>query len=95
MRRRGTGRFALALVACLAAGDFVLSTAVEVGAGVAGGSGVVPMVLLVALGLALLFTMVYDGPRALGGLRAQSQPRRRNMAYNPTQQTIIRPSAKG
>ena len=95
MRRRGTGRFALAFVACLAAGDFVSSTAVEVGAGIARDWGVVPVVLLVAFGLGPLFTMVYDGRSAVGGLLAQSQAWRRNMAYSPTQQTIIRPSAKG
>ena len=95
MRRRGTGRFALALVACLAAGDVAFPTAVEVGAGFGGGWGVLSVLGLSGVGLALLFTVVYDGPSSLRGLGAQSHPRRRNIRYSPTQQTTIRPSAKG
>ena len=95
MRRRGTGRFALALVACLAAGDVASPTVVEAGAGFGGGWGILSVLLVMGVGLALLYTVVYDGPRPLGALVAQSHSRRRNITYNPTQQTTIRPSAKG
>lgn len=78
MRRRGTGRFSLALAGCLILGDLAFSRAIELGAGVADGWGVVPAVLLLGFGLALLFTVVHDGPRSLRGL-LQSHPRRRNM----------------
>ena len=93
MRRRGTGRFALALVGCLAAGDVAFPTVVEAGFG--GGWGILSVILVMGVGLALLCTVVYDGPRPLRALVAQSHSRRRNITYKPTQQTTIRPSAKG
>ncbi|HEX2047119.1 MAG TPA: hypothetical protein VHF27_05100 [Acidimicrobiales bacterium] len=70
----------MALVACFVAGDVVLSPAIELGGRMAATWGVVPALVLTGFGLAALFTVVHDGPRALRGLLDQSQPRRRNMA---------------
>ena len=62
MRPRSTLRFGIALVVCFLAGDLALSPAIETAARV-GGWGVVPALVVLGFALALLFTVVYDGPR--------------------------------
>lgn len=71
MRRRGTLRFAIALAVCFAAGDIALVPAVEAGARVGGWWGVFAALAVLGFTLALLFTVVYDGPRALRGPAVQ------------------------
>ena len=71
MKRRGTLRFAVALTVCFAAGDLALSAAIEAGARIGGWWGVFLAPAVLGFALALLFTVVYDGPRALGGLAGQ------------------------
>jgi hypothetical protein len=67
MRPRGTLRFALALVVCFAAADLALRPAIEAGARVAAWWGVAAALVGLGFALALLFTVVYDGRRALAG----------------------------
>jgi hypothetical protein len=62
---------ALAFVACLAASDLALVPAVEAAARVGGWWAILPAIVALGFGLALLFTVVYDGPRALLGLAVQ------------------------
>lgn len=67
MRRRGTGRFALAfaVVAVLAQVGFSRLMAL----GVRGGwAGVVVALVVAGFALAVIFTAIYDGPRSLAGL---------------------------
>jgi Na+/H+ antiporter NhaC len=67
MRRRGTGRFALAVavVAVLAQVGFSRVMAL----GVYGGwAGVIVALVFAGFALALIFTAIYDGPRSVAGL---------------------------
>jgi hypothetical protein len=63
VRPRSTLRFGIALVLCFMVGDLALWPAIETGVRVAGGWGVVPALVVLGFALALLFTVVYDGPR--------------------------------
>ena len=68
VRRRGTARFVLALVVSFAVYELTFSRAMEVGHATFGGWGLAAAVLILGFGIALLFTAIYDGPRALGRL---------------------------
>ncbi len=71
MRRRDGLRFAIALVVCFTAGDLALAPIIEAGAAFGGWWAVAPELVLLGFALALLFTVVYDGPRARRGLAVQ------------------------
>lgn len=65
MKRRGLGRVALAFTASLIAYQLLVLPYVG---GARTGWGLLLIYLTAAVGLTLLFTLVYDGPRALIGL---------------------------
>ena len=67
MRRRGTGRFALAFAVVSLLAQLGFSTIMAVGVR-GGGAGVVAALFVAGFALALLFTAIYDGPRSLAGL---------------------------
>jgi hypothetical protein len=66
VRRRGTARFVLAIVASFVIYDLGFSRVMEVGYAALGGWGLVTAVCVLGFGMALLFTAIYDGPVALG-----------------------------
>jgi hypothetical protein len=68
VRRRTTGRFALALAVVIAAYQLGFVRLLNAGGSVAGGWGIVVALLVGGLVVAVLFTAVYDGPRALVGV---------------------------
>ena len=73
MRRRGTGRFALAFAVVSLLAQVGFSTIMAVGTK-AGGAGLIVALVVAGFALALLFTAIYDGPRSLAGLlRARSR----------------------
>ena len=73
MRRRGTGRFALAFAVVALVAQLGFSTVMAVGAR-GGGAGVVVALFGAGFALALLFSAIYDGPKSLAGLlRARSR----------------------
>lgn len=67
MRRRGTGRFALAFAVVVLLTQAGFSTVMEVGSRT-GGAGVIAALFVAGFLLALLFTAIFDGPRSLAGL---------------------------
>ena len=67
MKRRGTGRFALAFAVVVLLAQVGLPTVMAVGSR-GGGAGVVAALFFAGFVLALLFTAIYDGPRSLAGL---------------------------
>ncbi len=74
MRPRGTARFALAIVPLLAL--YQLSVPVFVAIGTrAGGWAVVAALPVAGFGFAVIFTAIYDGPRALARLVVRSEGR--------------------
>lgn len=75
MRRRGTGRFAVAFAVVALVAQLGFSTVMAVGAR-GGGAGVVAALFVAGFGLALVFTAIYNGPRALAGLL---RPRSRSL----------------
>ena len=75
MRRRGTGRFALAFAVVALLAQLGFSTVMAVGAR-GGGAGVVVALFVAGFVVALLFTAIYDGPRSLAGL---VRPRSRSL----------------
>ena len=64
VKRRGTVRFVLALLASLAAYQYGFVRALNAGGRVLGGWGLIPALLAFAVVLTLIFTVAYDGPRA-------------------------------
>jgi hypothetical protein len=64
MRRRGSGRFALALTFVIVLAQLGFPKVVTLGAhgGVAGAAGTL---VVAGFALALIFTAIYDGPRSL------------------------------
>jgi hypothetical protein len=74
MRRRGTGRFALAFAVVVLLGQLGFSTVMAVGTR-GGGAGVIAALVVAGFALALVFTAIYDGPRSLAGLVRGSPPR--------------------
>jgi hypothetical protein len=75
-RRGRRGRFLLALLAAAAAYQYGFVRALSFGARAFGLWGMVAALVAFALVLTLLFTAVYDGPRALAALLRRRQPRR-------------------
>lgn len=67
MRRRGTGRFALALAVVVLLGQLGFSTVMAIGTR-GGGAGVIVALVVAGFALALIFTAIYDGPRSLAGV---------------------------
>lgn len=65
MRRRGRFALAVAVVAVLAQLGF--SPVLALGTR-GGGAGVAATLVVAGFALALVFTMIYDGPRSLAGL---------------------------
>ena len=68
VRRRGTGRFVLAIVVSFAVYDRGFAPALKLGHDTLGGVGLLAAVIVLGFGLALLFTAIYDGPVAVGRL---------------------------
>jgi hypothetical protein len=68
VRRRGTARFVLALMASYVFYERSFSRSLELGHAALGGWGLVAAVVLLGFGMALVFTAIYDGPAALGRL---------------------------
>jgi hypothetical protein len=73
MRRRGNGRFALAFAVVVLLAQVGFPTVMGVGSR-GGGAGVIAALFVAGFALALLFTAIYDGPRALAGLRRKRPP---------------------
>jgi hypothetical protein len=73
MRRRGTWRFAVAFAVVVLLAQVGFSTVMEVGSR-GGGAGVIAALFVAGFALALLFTAIYDGPRALAGM-VRKRPR--------------------
>ena len=67
MRRRGTGRFTLAVAVVILLGQLGFSGLMSLGAR-GGGAGVVAALVAAGFALALIFTAIYDGPRSLASL---------------------------
>jgi Na+/H+ antiporter NhaC len=67
MRRRGTGRFVLALAVVALLAQLGFSTVVALAAR-RGGAGVVVALFVAGFAVALIFTVIYDGPRSVVGL---------------------------
>lgn len=74
MRPGGTARFALAFAVAAILGELVLSDVLTVGSRF-GLLGVVAVLVLAGFGLALLFTAMYEGPRALRHAVRRRSPR--------------------
>ena len=74
MKRRGAGRFALAFAVVVLLGQLGFSRLMAVGAR-GGGAGIIVALFMAGFVLALVFTAIYDGTRALAGLlRTRSAP---------------------
>ena len=72
MRRRGTGRFAVAFAVVAVLGQLGFPRVMALGAR-GGGAGVIAALAVLGFALALVFTAIHDGPRSLAGLlRARS-----------------------
>lgn len=74
MRRRGTGRFALAVAVVSVLAQLGFSRIMAAGTR-GGGAGVAAALTVAGFAVALLFTAIYDGPRSLPGLlRSRARP---------------------
>jgi hypothetical protein len=65
VRPRTAARFVLALVVLVALDQLGFRALLSTGAGTAGGWGLVVALVVCGAGAALVFTGVYDGPRAV------------------------------
>ena len=84
MRPGGTGRFALAFAVVTLLAQLGFSTIMAVGAK-GGGAGIVAVLFAGGFALALLFTAIYDGPKALAGLlRTRSRAPRPGLPPRPS-----------
>lgn len=68
LKRRSTGRFVLALVVSFVVYGLSFTKALALGHAVLGGPGMVAAVVVLGFVLALLYSAVYDGPRAVARL---------------------------
>ena len=73
MRRRGTGRFALAFAVVALLAQLGFARLMALGAK-GGGAGVIAALFVAGFAVALLFTAIYDGPRSLAGLLKKRSP---------------------
>jgi hypothetical protein len=83
VRRRGTARFGLAVVAMFAVYEGTLAPTLRLGYAALGGWGLVAAVVVLGFGLALLFTAIYDGPVAVGRLLIRDGGKKRSPSSGP------------
>ena len=74
MKSRSNGRFAVAFAVAVTLGQLALPRALRLG-GHAGAAGMVAALLLAGFAIAVVFTLIYDGPRSTSALLRRTPAR--------------------